>query len=349
MRLGVSGANAILADLSWSSVKTLITGGAGYIGSTVASACADAGHAPVILDDLSAGRLEFARRHPFYRGDVADVATLDRVFSDHPDIDVVVHCAAKIVVPESVSLPLDYYETNVGKTIDLVRWLTAAGIRRCVFSSSASVYAASDDFTVTEESPLDPQSPYGRTKAMVEQILRDTAAAGGLRALALRYFNPVGADPQLRTGQQLRAPSHLMGMLLSAYLGGEPFTITGTNWPTRDGSAIRDFIHVWDLARAHVAAIESLDVATATEPFQAINIGTGTGTTVRELVQAFLTGSGAELVVQEGPPRPGDVVGAYAQTGKAERLLGWRAELSQADGVRDSLRWLSRRRSVLGY
>jgi UDP-glucose 4-epimerase len=330
-------------------VKVLITGGAGYIGSTVASACADAGHQPIVLDDLSTGRVEFADRFPFYRADVADREVLERIYDDHPDLAAVVHCAAKIVVPDSVADPLGYYENNVGKTLGLLSSLARLGVDRVVFSSSASVYASTPDQAVTEESPTAPQSPYARTKLMMEQVLADAAATGRFRVIALRYFNPVGADPVLRTGQQLAHPSHVMGKLIEAHCSGEPFTITGTDWPTRDGTAIRDFIHVWDLARAHVAAIERFDQVTGHEPFQTINLGTGRGTTVGELVVAFSEGSGAYIDVLEGDPRPGDVRGAYAVADRARQVLGWQAELTPADGVRDSLRWLARRPLVLGY
>lgn len=321
-------------------MKILITGGAGFIGSTVASASIDAGHVPVILDDLSAGAEAFAAGRIFHRGDVADGALLDEIFSVHPDIAAVVHCAAHIVVPESVVDPLQYYRNNVCKTIELVAHLHRLGARRLLFSSSASIYAPGVDFAVDESSMIEPQSPYARTKAIVEQILADAAAAGVIRALSLRYFNPIGADPRLRSGQQRREPTHAMGRLLSSYEQRRPFTVTGTSWPTRDGSGIRDYIHVWDLARAHVAAVERFDrVVTEPSGFQAINVGTGLGTTVRELVRAFEEATGSQLDVRDGPRRPGDVVGAYARVHKAASVLEWRSELSIVDAVRDAMAW----------
>lgn len=330
-------------------MKVLITGGVGYIGSTVATACAAAGHAPVLLDDLSTGRAEFARGFPFYRGDVGDSSLLRRIVDEHSDLAAVVHCAAKIVVPESVAQPLSYYDTNVAKTIQLLRFLDSAGIRRLVFSSSAAIYAPTERFYVTEDSPVLPQSPYAATKLVVEQILAAAAAASDLRAVALRYFNPVGADPLLRTGQQLAQPSHLLGRILSAYQAGARVTVFGTDWPTRDGTAIRDYIHVWDLARAHVAAIERIDELTATEPSRRLNIGTGVGTTVRELIDAFQSVTGFDLAVVEGPRRAGDAVGTIARTDLARSLLDWTAELDERAFVEDSLRWLRRRPEVLGY
>jgi UDP-glucose 4-epimerase len=327
-------------------VKVLITGGAGFIGSTIASACLDEGHEPIILDDLSTGVASFVRDRPFYRGDIADAALLGRIFDDHPDLAATVHCAAHIVVPESVAEPLHYYRNNVANTVDLLGNLVAHGCRRVLFSSSAAIYGRTADFGVDEDAPVVPNSPYARTKAMMEQVLADTAATGRLRALALRYFNPIGADPRLRTGLQTLAPTHALGRLLEAQRTGTPFTITGTGWPTRDGTGIRDYIHVWDLARAHVRALERFDEVVPAG-YRVLNVGTGTGTTVRELLAAFEAATGYQPAVQEGPPRPGDVAGAFARVERAHQALQWRAELSITDGIRDAIRWLQVREAVL--
>jgi len=329
-------------------VKVLITGGAGFIGSTVSSACLDAGLVPVVLDDLSTGRREFTAGRHSYEGTITDAALLDRVFDEHPDVAAVVHCAARIVVPESVAHPAGYYDNNVVGTLRLAQHLAARGCTRLLFSSSASIYASPEGGSAVDETaPLAPSSPYARSKAMAEQILADVAAAGDLRVLSLRYFNPIGADPLLRTGLQHRLPTHALGRLITAHESGTPFTVAGTDWPTRDGSAIRDFVHVWDLARAHVAALLRFDAALEGASQRAVNLGTGSGTTVWELVEAFSSVAG-DLKVEEGPRRPGDVVGAYAHSGSAERLLGWRAERSLEDGVRDALAWNARRPAVLG-
>ena len=329
-------------------MKILITGGAGYIGSTVGSACEEAGHEVVVLDDLSAGRREFVRDRTFYEGDIADQDLLDRVFSEN-QIDAVVHCAAKIIVPESVDEPLTYYGNNVGKTVALLKGMERNGVHRILFSSSASIYATDEEFKVTEESALDPGSPYATTKFMVEFILRYAAHASDLKALSLRYFNPIGSDPKLRTGQQIEHPTHVLGKMIDAWVEGSTFTVTGVDWPTRDGSGIRDYIHVWDLARAHVAALEHLDEVTTDDPYQVFNIGTGSGVTVKELVKAFEEGTGKSLNVVYGPPRPGDVAGAYTVSRRAKDLLGWSAELTQADGIRDAIAWLPERKKILGY
>lgn len=329
-------------------MKVLITGGAGYIGSTVASACEDSGHEVVILDDFSTGRREFIGDRAVYEGDFADEALLERVFSDHA-IDAVVHCAAKIVVPESVEQPLDYYENNVSKTITLLRAMERAGVLRFLFSSSASIYAPDENFIVTEDSPLSPGSPYARTKYIVEMILEDFTRASAMKVLSLRYFNPIGTDPKLRSGQQLEKPSHVLAKLLEAWSKGETFTVTGVEWPTRDGSGIRDFIHVWDLAQAHVAALEGFDKATATSSYEVFNIGTGSGVTVKELAASFEAISGDALKVQEGPSRPGDVAGVYTVSSKAKDVLGWEAKLTEQEAVRDAIAWLPVRKEMLGY
>lgn len=326
----------------------LITGGAGYIGSTVASACEDAGHQVVILDDFSTGRREFIGDRKLYEGDIADSALLDRVFTEQK-IDAVVHCAAKIVVPESVAEPLGYYENNVSKTVSLLESMQRNGVERILFSSSASIYAPDENFIVTEASPLEPGSPYARTKFMAEMIMEDFTKASNVRVLSLRYFNPIGTDPKLRSGQQLENPSHVLAKLLEAWVRHETFTVTGVDWPTRDGSGIRDFIHVWDLARAHVAALEGFDKATAEGPYQVFNIGTGNGVTVKELAASFEAISGEALDVKFGPSRPGDVAGVYTVSSKAKDVLGWEAQLSEQDAVRDAIAWLPVRKEILGY
>ncbi|WP_258725301.1 UDP-glucose 4-epimerase GalE [Cellulomonas sp. NS3] len=325
----------------------LITGGAGFIGSTIASAALDAGHRPIVLDNLVTGRREFTAGRVFYEGDISDRALVHRVFDENPDIAAVVHCAALIVVPDSVAHPIDYYRANVTKTIDLVETVVERGCRRLIFSSSASMYRPSDDFSVDESSPLAPTSPYARTKMVVEGVLEDIAAATDLRVLSLRYFNPIGADPQLRTGLQLAAPSHALGQLVDRHRAGQPFALTGVDYDTRDGSGIRDYVHVWDLALAHVAALERFDDALAGDRHAVVNLGTGTGTTVKELVAAFEEVTGDRVEVVEHPRRPGDSAGAYTRSDRAREVLGWEARRSVQDGIADSLAWFEKRGTVL--
>jgi UDP-glucose 4-epimerase len=326
--------------------KILITGGAGFIGSTVASACLDHGITPVILDSLVTGRREFTAGRVFYEGDIADGALLDKVFAEHQDIGAVVHCAALIVVPDSVSDPVGYYRANVSKSLDLVSHLLRNGCHRLLFSSSAAIYSPGADLSVDEDSPLGPTSPYARTKTVCEEMFADIAAAEPLRLLSLRYFNPIGADPELRTGLQVREPTHALGRLILAAQAGEPFHITGTDYPTRDGTGIRDYIHVWDLAEAHLRAIAEFDRVMHGRTSSVINLGTGTGTTVRELVAEFSRVSGPVDTV-EAPRRPGDAAGAWTRSDRAAEMLGWRARFSIGDGIRDGLQWAAVRDQVL--
>jgi UDP-glucose 4-epimerase len=333
-------------------VKVLVTGGAGYIGSTTAKALEEAGHTPVILDSLLTGPRVFVRERIFYEGDIADRDLLARVVQEHPDIDCTIHMAARIVVPESVEQPYEYYRDNVAKSLELFDQLVALGKPRVLFSSSASLYAMVEDFEVTEESPLEPGSPYARTKLMMEMALTDIAAATDLRAVILRYFNPIGSDPDLESGIYVREPSHVLGQLVMAAQGQkDAFTITGTDHPTRDGTGIRDYIHVWDLAQAHVVAVERFDevLRTVDAPSTVINVGTGQGVTVRELVTAFEKVDGREVPVREAPPRPGDAIGAFANVDKARDVLGWTSSLTIQDGIASALAWGKKRRSVLGY
>ena len=319
--------------------KVLVTGGAGYIGSTVASACLDAGMTPVVLDDFSTGRLEFVADRLFFAGDIADGSLLRRIFTTHPDISTVIHCAARIVVPESMGDPLGYYRHNVGKTLEFLAHLDDAGCRNIVFSSSASIYAPSNTLEVDEQSSYGPTSPYARTKLMLEQVLADLVAVD-FRSVSLRYFNPIGADPQLRTGLQHPEPTHALGKILTADRTGRPFTITGTDWQTRDGTGIRDYVHVWDLALAHVAAVRRFDQVAAEHGGNvAINLGTGSGTTVRELVRAFERVTGRTLPVVETERRPGDAAGAFTRSRRALDLLEWTPDRSIEEGIADSLRW----------
>jgi UDP-glucose 4-epimerase len=336
-------------------MKYLITGGAGYIGSTICSALEDSGHTPIIIDSLITGRPEFTRGRIFYQADIADAAALETVFRDHPDIQATVHCAALIVVPESTDHPYEYYQDNVAKSIELFHILDRLGCKRVCFSSSASIYDVVPGFMVTEDSPLNTSSPYARTKYMMEMVLKDFCAAYSMRGIALRYFNPIGADPKMRSGIHVPVPTHVLGKLVDTALGKQPyFQITGTDWPTRDGTGIRDYIHVWDLAQAHIRAVEHFDEAylRSDDPqahFQVINLGTGHGVTVRELVTAFEKVWGKPINKKETPPRPGDVAGSYANADTAERLIGWKAELPIEQGIADAIKWGEMRGQILDF
>ena len=345
---------SLLGELGYASpMKVLISGGAGYIGSTVANALRDLNHTPIVLDSLITGTQTFAQEHVFYQGDISDRDLLAQIFREHPDIHVTVHAAALVMVPESVAQPHAYYQENVCKSLAFFKHLSDLGYPRVVFSSSASIYApvTGDDYRVDEGAPLQPTSPYARTKYMMEMVLRDLCHATPLQGIALRYFNPIGADPELRTGIHVREPSHVIGKLVDTALGKlDTFSITGVDWPTRDGSGLRDYIHVWDLALAHVRAAEAFDeVMEAEEPYTVINIGRGEGVTVKELVSAFEEVWGNPINKRETPPRPGDVAGAYASAARAEALLGWKAERSLQEGISSALAWGEKRKEVLGY
>lgn len=323
-------------------MKVLISGGAGFIGSTVASALADAGVEPVVLDNLSTGHVEYVRDRTFYHGDIADGSLVDKIFAEH-DIAVVIHAASLVTVWDSVTDPLRHYRENVGKGVDFIGHLLRNGCQRLIFSSSASIYGTTPAVAVDESYPLAPGSPYARSKVMMERLLEDSASAYGLGVLALRYFNPIGADPRARSGAAADA-THVLGRLIEAAGSGEPFTVTGDDWPTRDGTGVRDYVHVWDLALAHVEAVRRFDGIfsdRAGAPFLPVNLGSGHGTTVLELVAAFESATGQQVSVRFGPRRDGDLPGGYAAGERACDVLGWRATRPVAEGIRDALHWAS--------
>ena len=336
-------------------MKILVTGGAGYIGSTICSALEDAGHIPIILDSLVTGRIEFTLGRAFYHADIADHQALEKLLRDHPDVQATIHCAALIVVPESMEKPYEYYHENVGKSLELFHNLHQLGYPRIVFSSSAAIYDTVPGFMVTESSPLNPTSPYARTKTMMEMVLKDFCISYGMQGIALRYFNPIGADPQMRSGLQVESPSHALGKLVEVQLGRlAQFTITGSDYPTRDGTGIRDYIHVWDLARAHLKAVEDFEgifqrAGNPPERYLVINLGTGRGVTVRELITAFEKVIGQPINKVEGPRRPGDSAGSYTNADTAKRLLNWEAELSIEQAIADALKWGELKNSILKY
>lgn len=337
-------------------MKYLITGGAGYIGSTICSALEDSGHTPIILDSLVTGRHEFTKNRIFYHGDINNAEIVESIFMEHPDIRATIHCAALIVIPESVSQPYEYYQENVVKSLELFKTISrVAAAKRIVFSSSASIYDIVPDFMAREDSPLNPTNPYARTKVMMEWALQDFCRAYGMQGIALRYFNPIGADPQMRSGIHVKDPSHIVGKLVQTALGKQDcFNITGTDYETRDGTGIRDYIHVWDLARAHVKAVTDFDgvfqrAGNPADNYLVINLGTGHGVTVRELVTAFEKVWGKPINKKEAPRRPGDVAGAYASADRAEAWLKWKAELPIEKGISDALKWGDVRQKILKW
>ena len=323
-----------------------MTGGAGYIGSTICSALEDNGHIPVVIDSFVTGNPDFVSDKVFYKGDIGNHDLVEKLLKDHPEIEAVIHCAARIVVPESTTQPYLYYKENVSKSLDLFYQLQGHGLKRIVFSSTAALYKSGDGSVVTEDSYIEPNSPYARTKFATEMALRDFCAAYDMKAITLRYFNPIGADPRMRSGPHVKTPSHILGKLISVLEGEEStFNVAGTNWPTRDGTGIRDYIHVWDLAKAHVLAVEKFDFLLTKEDFLEINLGTGKGTTVLEFIEAFEEVSGAKINWAKDDPRPGDVTGVFASGEKARKALDWIPRMSLEQGIADSLKWFRKNRT----
>ena len=301
-------------------MHVLVTGGAGYIGSHAVLALRGAGHAVTVLDDLSTGRAVAVGDVPLVRASVTDANALAEVFRAHR-FDAVMHFAAKLLVPESVTDPLPYYATNVGGTIALVRAAVAAGVRQVVFSSSAAVYGAPERVPVDEAAAIAPINPYGATKAMSERVLADASAAGALRYVALRYFNVAGADPQLRTGEARPAASHIINVACQAAVGKRPgLSIYGTDYPTADGTCVRDYLHVSDLADAHVAA---LDYLAGGGESVALNCGYGRGYSVREVITALDALLDAPLKVDLAGRRAGDPPSLVADAARIRTVLRW--------------------------
>jgi UDP-glucose 4-epimerase len=322
-------------------MAVLVTGGAGYIGSHMALALLDRGERVVILDNLSTGVRALAPAGArLVVGDIGDARLVRQILRDF-EVDCVLHFAGSTVVPESVAEPLRYYGNNTAKSRELIGACTTEGVRRFIFSSTAAVYGAVDRPTVGEDAPLSPANPYGRSKLMTEWMLRDAAAAGELRFVALRYFNVAGADPRGRTGQSTPRATHLIKRACQAALGRLPcLEIYGTDFDTHDGTGVRDYIHVSDLVMAHRLALEHLRSGGDSEVF---NCGYGRGFSVREVIAAVERTSGRRIPVRELPRRPGDPPAVVADPRRIQRKLGWRPEHDALDEiVTHALRWEER-------
>lgn len=324
----------------------LVTGGAGYIGSHTCVELLGAGHTAVVLDNFSNSSALAVRSVERISGrsmvahnaDIRDRSALDRIFSEHA-FDGVLHFAGLKSVGESVAQPLDYYDNNVAGTLTLLSAMRAAGVRRMVFSSSATVYGVPQSVPLTESAPVSPINPYGRTKAQVEDILADVfCSEPGWSLARLRYFNPVGAHPSGLIGEDPRGvPSNLAPYIAQVAVGARPFLrVFGNDYPTPDGTGVRDFIHVVDLARAHVKAIDAL---VPVGQLLTLNLGTGVGYSVLEMLRAFELASGRSIPYQVLPRRAGDVAACWADPALAAQVLGWRAEKSLLDMCADAWRW----------
>ena len=329
-------------------MNILVTGGAGYIGSHTIIELLASGHGVVVVDNLSNSSAESLRRVEeitgqsvlFYEFDLRDRTRLAELFRSEA-IDAAIHFAGLKAVGESVEKALLYYQNNLESTLTLLDVMQEFDVKKLVFSSSATVYGDPARLPITEDMPLSATNPYGQTKLMIEQILRDVAATKqGWKFTSLRYFNPVGAHPSGRIGEDPSGiPNNLLPFVSQVAVGKrDHLSVFGDDYDTPDGTGVRDYIHVVDLARAHVAALEHLGEP---DEYKVYNICTGRGTSVLELVKAFETASGRDVPYQITPRRPGDIAACYADPSLAETELGWRAELTIEDACRDAWNWQS--------
>ena len=326
--------------------SVLLTGGAGYIGSHTALVLLEAGYQVIALDNLCNSSAESLRRVEaltgkkitFINADIRDESALSAVFQAH-DINSVVHFAGLKAVGESTELPLKYYDYNVAGTVTLCRVMAQAGVRKLVFSSSATVYGGDAQVPITEQNPRSATNPYGQSKLMIEYILQDLVASDPSWHVALlRYFNPVGAHASGQIGEDPNGiPNNLMPFISQVAVGKRAqLSVFGDDYPTVDGTGVRDYIHVMDLARGHLKALQYLDQHRGVEAF---NLGTGQGYSVLQMVQAFSNSNQVAVPYQIVARRSGDVATCYADPTKAKQLLGWQAELSLTDMVMDAWRW----------
>jgi UDP-glucose 4-epimerase len=322
-------------------VTVLVTGGAGYIGSHMVHALVDAGRDVVVLDDLSTGfRWALPRQARLVVGDIGDQALVERLITEN-DVVAILHFAGSIVVPDSIRDPLGYYLNNTVKTRAVLAAAVTTGVGRFVFSSTAAVYGTPSVCPVNEDAPTIPLNPYGASKLMSERMLADTAAAHDFRYIALRYFNVAGADPAGRTGLSTRGATHLLKIACETALGQRPvMEVYGTDYPTPDGTGVRDYIHVSDLVVAHLLALEHLERGGSPGVF---NCGYGRGFSVLEVIEAVRRVSGHDFPVVYGPRRPGDAGMVVADSRRLAETLGWRPRHDRLETiVAHALAWEDR-------
>ncbi len=333
-------------------MKILVTGGAGYIGSHTVVELFAAGHTPVIVDDLSNSHewiidriAEISGKKPlFYKGDCTDMKFLSDVFVKESSIDGAIHFAAFKAVGESIEKPLEYYRNNINSLLTLLDVAVENNMHNIVFSSSATVYGEPESNPITEDAPRQEATcPYGNTKSIAEDILRDTTVAyPQIHAIALRYFNPIGAHPSGRIGELPNGvPNNLVPYVTQAAAGKrDELTVFGDDYATPDGTCMRDFIHVVDLAQAHIRTLEYLqEQSKNAKHYDYINIGTGTGTSVLDLLTTFKKVNKIAVPYKIGPRRAGDIKKCWANATKAKKLLNWQAKLTVADALKDAWRW----------
>lgn len=309
-------------------MRILVVGGAGYIGSHMVKQLLRSGHDVVTLDDLSTGYRDAVLGGSFIQGSIADRKLLDSVFAEHR-YDAVFHFASYIQVGESVAQPAKYYANNLTNTLNLLDAMVRHAVRHFIFSSSAAIFGEPRNLKIDEDHPVAPINPYGATKAMVEQILRDYDHAYGLRSVSLRYFNACGADPESELGERHNPETHLIPLALQTVSGRrQNLTVFGRDYDTPDGTCIRDYVHVCDLCDAHMLALEYLQDGTASDVF---NLGNGSGFSVQQVIDAVSTVTGKQVAVINGSRRPGDSARLVADSGKAYKKLGWKPRYSDLD------------------
>lgn len=327
-------------------MSVLVTGGAGFIGSHTLISLVNAGFDPIVVDNLSNSKREalsrvekiVGKKIKFYENDVRDEAALDKIFSENK-IDSVIHFAGLKAVGESVQKPIEYYDNNIGSTLVLCDVMRKHNVKKIVFSSSATVYGAATTVPLTEDMPTGATNPYGKTKLFIEHILSDIFVSDNSWSVALlRYFNPIGAHESGTIGEDPKGiPNNLMPYIAQVAVGKlEKLHVFGNDYNTPDGTGVRDYIHVVDLAEGHVKALKWVESTTGCE---AINLGTGKGTSVLELKNAFEKASGKEIPFVIDPRRPGDLGEVYADASKAKKLLGWEAKFDTDRMCQDSWRW----------
>ncbi|NOY48200.1 MAG: UDP-glucose 4-epimerase GalE [Chlorobi bacterium] len=331
--------------------KILVTGGLGFIGSHTVVELQNKGFEVVIIDDLSNSSIDVLNRitsitgiaPSFEKLDLKDKPKVQAFFKAHQDIQGVIHFAASKAVGESVDKPLQYYENNINTLIYILQELQKLKTANFIFSSSCTVYGQADELPITENAPVKKaESPYGNTKQIGEEIIQDTCkVTSHLKAIALRYFNPIGAHSSAKIGElPIGVPQNLVPFITQTAIGiREQLSVFGDDYPTHDGTCIRDYIHVVDLAKAHVIALQRLIEDKNTSNFETFNVGTGTGSTVLEVIQSFEKVSGQKLNYKIANRRAGDIISAYANTTKANNELGWKAELTLDDAMASAWKW----------
>lgn len=308
----------------------LVTGGAGYIGSHTCKLLHSMGYIPVVLDNLVYGHRSFVQWGPLVEGDINDPLVLERIFLQYSP-RAVIHFAAFAYVGESMTEPAKYYQNNVSGTLSLLEAMRKNSCNHMVFSSSCATYGLPESLPINEQHPQSPISPYGRSKLMVEEILQDYDRAYGVKSVALRYFNAAGADPEGQIGEDHTPETHLIPLTIYSALGrNKSIEVFGTDYPTSDGTAIRDYIHVDDLADAHVRSLEFLDAGQKSDSF---NLGTGSGSSVQQVIDAVGLEAGCPVPVVYSARRPGDPPVLVADACKAQEILGWRADHSDLAGI----------------